>query len=203
MSSANPDYCFLWFQTGSAMCMPRSEWSGWAQAAAALLAIVAGFAGLFFQAWNQRRTEVERLVAEDMRRMGILAGAVVTMRVRLEQNPDRDLRLRQSEWGAVDEAVALIRTVPLLNIPNWRVAFAINQSVDSFKGLNVEANFIGKGYPSDAWFDNGHKLLCDTINYLKEAERQIGAFAFERNVENPVTAIQAWSVGELGAIKPK
>ena len=160
---------------------------------AAVLAIGAGFWGLWWQAGSQQRRENSRAVIEEVRRLNLMLGAIFTMRARMEPHSDVDLRLLHSRLGPVDEVASLIRTVPLMDFVDWRVAFAINQSIDCFVTLRQLASTKGVGMHPSEFFGSGNKLRTDTIAYLRAAERQIDISVRERSGQSVAGALEEWS----------
>lgn len=165
-----------------------SNAAGWAQAFAATLAIVAGAYGLYWQAGNQRKSEVRREAAEEVRRLNILYGAVYDLRIRIKASTWHELGPFETDWERPDQAAKLLRTVPLLDVPDWRVAFAMRQAVDTYAMLRRTVPYRGKGDPHRVWTENAYRLIEAADAHVMQAQDHIRAAIEQRKAKAPIIA---------------
>lgn len=147
--------------------------ASWVQAIVAMIAVIAGAVGLVWQAGENRRLEVVRVRVEESRRLGIVFGAVFDLRARLEASTWHELGPYQANWRRVDEAVELLRTIPLLDLPDWKVAFAIRQAVDSYAYLRRWVPHDGSSLPPPEWHTVAYQRVDDARAHASKALEHI------------------------------
>jgi hypothetical protein len=159
--------------------------ASWVQAIVATIAIVAGAAGLYWQAGQQHRFEAARLTAEEARRLTILFGAVFDLRTRLKRSTWHELGPFETDWQLADQAVDLLRGVPLLDVPDWRVAFAMRQAIDTYALLRRTVPYNGRNDPPKEWCESAYGLIKTAIAHAKQAQDHIEAAIRQRKALVP------------------
>lgn len=150
-----------WFKDGTA--------ASWAQAVAAFVAIGFGAAGLWWQAERLENAENKRLVAEDIRRLQIIFAALFDIYTRLKLKTCAELGAYQAEWGAVDKAVNLIDSVNVLDIPDWKITFAMRQAIDRYRDFRVIVPYPGTSLPPLTWHQDANKSLDDSVVHFHKS----------------------------------
>jgi hypothetical protein len=179
-----------WFFATSAVVISRLDAPAWVQAIAASIAIIAGAAGLYWQAGHQHRTNTARIEAEEVRRLHILWSALVDMRARLRASSWHELGPFQTDWDRVDEAVQLLREIPLFDVPDWRVAFSTRQAVDTYAVLRRAVPHPGNGLPPRQWWDTVYGLIDASAAHCLKAQKQIEQGILSRRGTVPIITIE-------------
>ena len=131
-----PEFCLFWINSDWT-CMTRSEWSGWAQAIGALVAIGIAIA---VPAWQHRagRSELERQRRDTTLRFACLAlGLLLNARSLLvearREIPELEVDRQGTAWQTllrhVSAMVATMRSIPLDCLPGARAASELLQAI--------------------------------------------------------------------------
>lgn len=115
-AAGNPaqEYCFLWIDWW-ATCMTKAEWSGWMQAAGAMLALTIAIGVPW---WDQRRQRSERLkkAAHDADitirfHSELFETNEGMLRVAISHLPGNEHRMRPDAYRQVMQAVGALRAI--------------------------------------------------------------------------------------------
>ena len=178
---------------------PLSAWleaheklAGWAQAVGSVLAIAAGAAAVWWQVQRQAGLQAAQIKAEEVRRLNIMWSAVFDLGARLQASTWHDLAPYQGKenWHRTDEAVALLRSVPLFELPDWEVAFALRQAVDTYALLRRTVPYEGVGDPTREWDNTASELVEAAVAHCAQAKRHIRDALERRNAKAPVLAVK-------------
>ena len=164
--------------------------ASWVQAIVAIIAIFAAAAGLYWQAGKQHRVEAARVTAEEVRRLHIMWSAVFDLRARLKACTWHELGPFEVDWDRVDEAVALLRAIPLFEAPDWRVAFATRQAVDSYALLRRSVPYPHDTVPPKEWFQKAYELVETSIAHCLRAQKHIEEGLRSRKATVPVIELE-------------
>jgi hypothetical protein len=146
--------------------------AGWAQAIMASIATASGAYGLWWQAKQLKDSEERRLVTEDVRRLQIVMAALFDMQMRLQAKIYLELGIHQAEWSAVDQATNLLESINLLEIPDWKLTFAIRQAVDRYRAFRVLVPFPdAPKLPPKKWHIDAQTMLDDTVSHFDRARQ--------------------------------
>lgn len=188
-----------WFFATCAVVISRLDAPAWVQAIAAAIAIVAGAVGLYWQAGQQHRLEAARITNEEVRRLRIMWSAVVDLRIRLKASTGLELGPFQTDWDRVDEAVRLLREVPLFEVPDWRVAFATTQALDSYAYLRRQVPFRGANMPSAQWYKTAYDLVDSARAHCLLAQQHIEEAIRLRRAEVPYINVDLAGGGSISS----
>lgn len=106
-----------WFESQAA--------AGWVQAIVAMVAVIAGAAGLFWQAGENRRLEIVRIKAEEARKLRIVGAALFHCRVAIEQIQDEPAYPAGEALNDLRAQLTELRAISPMEFPDWRALHGI------------------------------------------------------------------------------
>ncbi|CAN7457505.1 hypothetical protein LJR099_003080 [Variovorax paradoxus] len=179
--------------------VPLSAWlethdklAGWAQAVGSVVAIAAGALAVWWQVHRQAVLQTAQLRAEEVRRLSIMLSAVFDLRARLKVSTWHELGPYQGKenWNRTDEAVELLRSIPLFEVPDWQVAFAVRQAVDTYALLRRTVPYEGVGDPTREWHNVAYELVETAVAHCAQTQRHIHDALVRRDAKVPVLAVE-------------
>ena len=132
---SSPDWCLFRRWTWELTCMPKSEWASWVQAVGSVTAIIVGAAAIWWQVGRQHRLHLDVQRVEEVRKLRLIGGNILTARVASAELRDTNGKGLQgaSEFADLKARIATLSLIQPLDYPEAHAAMAVATLVECFR----------------------------------------------------------------------
>lgn len=183
-----PDFCFLWIDHWST-CMTKSEWSGWAQAFGAVLAIMGAIAVAWWQE-NARALESKQLAIIQVRNAAGTLDAVVEAAA---EDRSRKVDSIQAWLALAEQAVNDFRVVPVEKLSlQWNVAVIALRSLALQVDLALRASLRDTTVNASAYAVVSQERGDELVGKIGDLQKKVAPHMAVIREDHPGITMPKW-----------